>query len=110
MAAPQRHGPAQSLCQRLHIDLSDCSWLCVPVFVVVGKLDQCCVRQRCTTESSLVYTSNTDTVKCLDGNKSLQRSRVNDDYCDCLNGSDEPGFNLVVFEFGRGAAMPTACT
>ena len=54
-----------------------------------------------------VYTSDTDNFKCLDGSKSLQRSRVNDDYCDCLDGSDEPG-KLVVFELGRGAAMPTA--
>lgn len=38
-----------------------------------------------------VYTSDTDKFKCLDGSKSLQRSRVNDDYCDCLDGSDEPG-------------------
>ncbi len=38
-----------------------------------------------------VYTSDTNNFKCLDGSKSLQRSRVNDDYCDCLDGSDEPG-------------------
>ena len=38
-----------------------------------------------------VYTSDTNTFKCLDGSKSVQRSRVNDDYCDCLDGSDEPG-------------------
>ena len=32
---------------------------------------------------------------CLDGSKQLSFSNVNDDYCDCDDGSDEPG-NLSI--------------
>lgn len=37
------------------------------------------------------YDTTVDKFRCLDGGKTIPVNRVNDDYCDCLDGSDEPG-------------------
>lgn len=37
------------------------------------------------------YRPKGTTWSCLDGAKTIPWTAVNDDYCDCLDGSDEPG-------------------
>lgn len=40
---------------------------------------------------------------CLDGSKTIPFDRVNDDYCDCQDASDEPG----VYFLHTGASSAT---
>ncbi|XVF47543.1 hypothetical protein PTKIN_Ptkin03bG0117400 [Pterospermum kingtungense] len=37
------------------------------------------------------YESSSDTMKCKDGSKKFSKSQLNDDFCDCPDGTDEPG-------------------
>lgn len=44
------------------------------------------------------YDSNKGNFQCLDGIKEIPFKHVNDGFCDCFDGSDEPG-RLVKFYF-----------
>lgn len=47
---------------------------------------------------ALNYTpSNSGTWQCLDGSKEIPWASVNDDFCDCPDGSDEPGLTSNIF-------------
>jgi hypothetical protein len=55
------------------------------------------------------YQSGGTTFACIDGTKTIPRGHVNDGYCDCYDGTDEPGippqhiitayYNCVLFCF-----------
>jgi protein kinase C substrate 80K-H len=38
-----------------------------------------------------LYVSKNDKFTCFDGKKTVKYSQLNDDFCDCADGSDEPG-------------------
>ena len=43
------------------------------------------------------YKQSGDSFKCLDGQRTIKYSLINDNYCDCFDGSDEPGEPLITF-------------
>jgi hypothetical protein len=47
------------------------------------------------SKRTLYHPSDTATWRCLDGSKEVAWARVNDDFCDCPDGSDEPGMLLL---------------
>ncbi|TNN70014.1 Glucosidase 2 subunit beta [Liparis tanakae] len=46
---------------------------------------------------------------CLDGSRTIPFDRVNDDYCDCQDGSDEPDCCDTTDEYNSGAACQNTC-
>lgn len=40
------------------------------------------------------YKISSETIKCKDGSKKFTKAQLNDDFCDCPDGTDEPGWFL----------------
>ncbi|KAG6722746.1 glucosidase 2 subunit beta isoform X2 [Carya illinoinensis] len=50
-----------------------------------------------------------EVIKCKDGSKSFTRDRVNDDFCDCLDGTDEPDCCDGSDEYDGSINCPNTC-
>ena len=46
-------------------------------------------------ETALSYFQG-DSIWCKDGSKSFPRERLNDNFCDCPDGTDEPGMDPLM--------------
>lgn len=44
-----------------------------------------------------MYYKSSDTIKCRDGSNKFSKAQLNDDYCDCPDGTDEPGIDSAFF-------------
>eukprot|EP00929_Paragymnodinium_shiwhaense_P061024 TRINITY_DN30460_c0_g2_i1.p1 TRINITY_DN30460_c0_g2~~TRINITY_DN30460_c0_g2_i1.p1 ORF type:complete len:534 (-),score=130.96 TRINITY_DN30460_c0_g2_i1:101-1702(-) len=66
------------------------SLLTLATGVVAAQSDASNVRGVAPGEAS-AFTAAGDDFRCLDGRSVVPRSAVNDDFCDCADGSDEPG-------------------
>lgn len=40
------------------------------------------------------YYKSSAVIKCKDGSKEFTKAQLNDDFCDCPDGTDEPGLCL----------------
>lgn len=45
------------------------------------------------------YQTSSDTIKCKDGSNKFTKAQLNDDFCDCPDGTDEPGPVLLLICF-----------
>ncbi|XP_077981251.1 glucosidase 2 subunit beta-like isoform X2 [Glandiceps talaboti] len=61
---------------------------CVLIGVVLPQMVQ---RPRGVSLTNKPFYDNKETFTCLDGSLKIPFSLVNDDYCDCKDGTDEPG-------------------
>lgn len=45
------------------------------------------------------YFKSHDVIRCKDGSANFNKEQLNDDFCDCPDGTDEPGLIFYIFLF-----------
>ncbi|ORZ17954.1 glucosidase II beta subunit-like-domain-containing protein [Absidia repens] len=63
----------------------------IPCILAAIQLVQASTKGVAPEKLDLYRPDNKQQWKCLDGSKTISFSAINDDYCDCPDGSDEPG-------------------
>ncbi|KAI8072905.1 glucosidase II beta subunit-like-domain-containing protein [Gongronella butleri] len=67
------------------------SWLTFSCLLVASHLVEARVRGVAPEKQHLYKPNSQQQWQCLDGSRTIDWAGVNDDYCDCPDGSDEPG-------------------
>ena len=49
-----------------------------------------------------------EVIKCKDGSKVFSRDRLNDNFCDCVDGTDEPGMVILNSNTTRKINVPNS--
>ncbi|KAH9788983.1 glucosidase 2 subunit beta [Citrus sinensis] len=55
------------------------------------------------------YKTSSNTIKCKDGSKKFAKTQLNDDYCDCPDGTDEPDCCDGSDEYDGKVKCPNTC-
>lgn len=64
-------------------------FICLGFITVVRSAENSIITIGIPPQDEKLFQS--ERIKCKDGSKSFSRERVNDDFCDCADGTDEPG-------------------
>ena len=75
--------------------ISKMKLVAILAFALLCRANAAAIRGLNPSQAAL-YSGEGGVFSCLDGSKTIPFSRVNDDYCDCADGSDEPGWFLHV--------------
>lgn len=65
------------------------------ILAIALSVDAKKIRGLDPSKASLYQPGSDGLFACLDGSKKIPFDRVNDDYCDCKDGSDEPGDRML---------------
>ncbi|KAI7895203.1 glucosidase II beta subunit-like-domain-containing protein [Mucor mucedo] len=68
-----------------------CILAAITLVLTAAEAASASVRGVAPEKYELYKASSDGTWTCLDGSKIISHSAINDDYCDCVDGSDEPG-------------------
>ncbi|XP_023533400.1 glucosidase 2 subunit beta isoform X3 [Cucurbita pepo subsp. pepo] len=68
-----------------------CAALAFAIAPIVGSASSSNHQFRGISPQDVMYYKSSDVIKCRDGSNKFTKAQLNDNYCDCPDGTDEPG-------------------